>query len=143
MIDANAKEMSHLVRKPNNVVSEQVRHKSGYTVTETLNFGFEKKRKCTIYVAKTKVLISFVVTAKLICIFVFAYIDCWFSHEVAQMCNNVICAIYVYRFQCQSMYSEIVIVLVNQPSRTFAKCFSYTLSYCYSFFLAFSSTLPV
>ena len=61
--------MSHLVRKPNNVVSEQVRHKSGYTVTETLNFGFEKKRKCTIYVAKTKVLISFVVTAKLICIF--------------------------------------------------------------------------
>ena len=28
---------------------------------------------CTIYVAKTKALISFAVTAKLICVFVFAY----------------------------------------------------------------------
>ena len=28
---------------------------------------------CTIYVAQTKVLISFAVTAKLICVFVFAY----------------------------------------------------------------------
>ena len=40
--------------------------------------------KCTIRVAKTKVLISFAVTAKLICIFVFAYADCWFSYEAAQ-----------------------------------------------------------
>ena len=30
-------------------------------------------------------LISFAVTAKLICVFVFAYADCWFSHEAAQM----------------------------------------------------------
>ena len=36
-------------------------------------------------VAKTKALISFAVTAKLICVFVFAYADCWFSHEAAQM----------------------------------------------------------
>ena len=34
-------------------------------------------------VAKTKALISFAVTAKLICAFVFAYADCWFSHEAA------------------------------------------------------------
>ena len=34
---------------------------------------------------KTKVLISFAVTAKLICAFVFAYADCWFSHAAAQM----------------------------------------------------------
>ena len=33
---------------------------------------FNKKRKCTIRVAKTKALISFAVTAKLICAFVFA-----------------------------------------------------------------------
>ena len=33
--------------------------------------------------AKTKALISFAVTAKLICAFVFAYADCWCSHEVA------------------------------------------------------------
>ena len=35
--------------------------------------------------AKTKTLISFAVTAKLICVFVFAYADCWFSHEAAHM----------------------------------------------------------
>ena len=40
---------------------------------ETWNFGFRKKRDCTIQVAKTKTLISFAVTAKLICVFVFAY----------------------------------------------------------------------
>ena len=34
-------------------------------------------------VAKTKALISFAVTAKLICVFVFAYADCWFSHVAA------------------------------------------------------------
>ena len=39
---------------------------------------------CTIRVAKTKALISFVVTAKLICAFVFVYADCWFSHAAAQ-----------------------------------------------------------
>ena len=52
---------------------------------ETGNFGFKKKRNCTIRVAKTMALISFAVTAKLICAFVFAYADCWFSHAAAQM----------------------------------------------------------
>ena len=36
-------------------------------------FVFRKKSQCPIYVAKTKALISFAVTAKLICIFVLAY----------------------------------------------------------------------
>ena len=40
---------------------------------ETWNLGFRKQRYCTIQVAKTKALISFAVTAKLICVFVFAY----------------------------------------------------------------------
>ena len=35
--------------------------------------GFRKKRDCTIYVAKTKALISFAVTAQLICVFLFTY----------------------------------------------------------------------
>ena len=38
-----------------------------------------------MYVAKTKALISFAVTAKLICVFVFACVKCWFSHDAAQM----------------------------------------------------------
>ena len=37
-----------------------------------------------MHVAKTKALISFAVTAKLICFFVFAYAYCWISHAAAQ-----------------------------------------------------------
>ena len=40
---------------------------------------------CTIHVAKTKALISFAVIAKLICVFVFAYAKCWFSHDAAHI----------------------------------------------------------
>ena len=50
---------------------------------EALNFGFTKKRDCIIFVAKTKALISFAVTAKLICVFVFAYAKSRFSHNEA------------------------------------------------------------
>ena len=38
-----------------------------------------------MYVAKTKALISFAVTAKLICVFVFAYAKSRFSHDEAQL----------------------------------------------------------
>ena len=40
---------------------------------------------CTICVAKTKALISFAVTAKLICVFVFAYAKSRFSHDEAHI----------------------------------------------------------
>ena len=40
---------------------------------------------CTIRVAKTKALISFAVTAKLICVFVFAYAKIRFSHDEAHI----------------------------------------------------------
>ena len=43
-----------------------------------------------IYVAKIKVLISFVVTAKLICVFVFAYAKRWFSHDVAHLRKSAV-----------------------------------------------------
>ena len=58
---------------------------SSQTKLEAWNFGLRKKRNCTICVAKTKALISFAVTPKLICVFVFTYADCWFSHEAAQI----------------------------------------------------------
>ena len=38
---------------------------------------------------KTKVLISFAVTSKLICVFVFAYAKCLFSHDAAQLLRYV------------------------------------------------------
>ena len=40
---------------------------------------------CTIRVAKTKALIRFAVTAKLICVFVFAYAKIRFSHDEAHL----------------------------------------------------------
>ena len=40
---------------------------------------------CTIGIAKTKALISFTVTAKLICVFVLAYAKILFSHDEAQI----------------------------------------------------------
>ena len=42
-------------------------------------------RSSTIRVAKTKALISFAVTAKLIYVFVLAYAVFWFSHDAAQL----------------------------------------------------------
>ena len=55
------------------------------TWLEAGTFEFRKFRNCTIRVATTKALISFAVTAKLICGFVFAYADCWFSHAGAHL----------------------------------------------------------
>ena len=42
-------------------------------------------RNCTIFVSKTKALISFAVTAKLICVFFSAYAKSRFSHDAAQI----------------------------------------------------------
>ena len=44
---------------------------------------------CSIYEAKRKVLISFAVTANLICVFVFAYAKRWFSNDAAHMLHLV------------------------------------------------------
>ena len=43
-------------------------------------------KDCTVPVAKTKALISCIFSAQLICGFVFAYANCFFSHAVAHMC---------------------------------------------------------
>ena len=48
-------------------------------------FWIKKVEELYYPVAKTKALISFAVTAKLICAFVFAYADCWFSHVAAHI----------------------------------------------------------
>ena len=45
---------------------------------------------CTISVAKAMALISFAVTAKLICAFVFAYAKYWFPHDTAHLIVQLI-----------------------------------------------------
>ena len=72
------------MRKPVFGVSNQVWHKLGCTAAEMargLQFGFRKMKDCSVYVVKTKVLISCVVTKQLICAFVFAYAKIRFSHD--------------------------------------------------------------
>ena len=47
-------------------------------------FWIQKVEKLYYLCSKIKGVISFAVTAKLICAFVFAYAICWFSHAAAQ-----------------------------------------------------------
>ena len=67
-------------------------------------------RDCTIRIAKTKALISYAVTAQLICVFVFAYAKSRFSHNEAH-----IFSIQNLRdqslFRIQDMKAEIIIKL--------------------------------
>ena len=56
----------------------------------------QHKSGCTICVGKTKALISFSVTAKLICVFVFAFADCWFSHEAALILYSIFVKIFTF-----------------------------------------------
>ena len=56
-------------------------------------FVFRKETNCTIRIAKIKALISFAVTAKLICAFVFAYVNCRFSLDAAHFNKFLYCCV--------------------------------------------------
>ena len=70
-------EMSLVVRKQIFGVSDQVPHKPGCTATEDL------ERRGIVLCRKNKGADQ--LRGKLICIFVFAYANSWFSHNPAQM----------------------------------------------------------
>ena len=75
---------------------------------ETGNFGFRKYRDCTIRVVKTKGLISFAVTTKLFCVFVFPYAECLFSHDCFE---NILLTRVIIRL-VRSAYSMTAIMVV-------------------------------
>ena len=80
--------MSRGARKLVLGVSDQVRNKltcAGTEESQKLEIWDLRRLNFTIRVAKTKALISFAVTAKLICVFVFAYAKIPFSHDAAHM----------------------------------------------------------
>ena len=54
-------------------------------------------------------LISFTVTAKLICVFVFAYAKRWFSHDAAHFCLHLI----VHYFVVKPLYSNFRGIVTN------------------------------
>ena len=78
------------MRTPVFGVSDKVPHKPGCAVTEDVErleiLDLESRG---IRVAKTKALISFAVTAKLICVFVFAYAKSRFSHDEAHIIQHL------------------------------------------------------
>ena len=83
--------MSHVMRKPTMWFPNRSNTNRAVQVEKMAgNFGFSKSRNCTIHLVKTKVLISFAVTAKLFCPFIFAYAKCWFSHDTAQQFSTLI-----------------------------------------------------
>ena len=49
-------------------------------------------------VAKTKALISFAVTSKLIFVFVIAYAKSWFSHDAAHIISKLYCECFFWYF---------------------------------------------
>ena len=80
------------------------------------------QRNCTICVVKTKSLISFAVTAKLICAFVFAYADCWFSHAAAQIIlNNHFIILRIYIFAGKYLFRVQYIFGVSYPIRVITR----------------------
>ena len=72
------------MRKPHSGFPTRSDTKTGCTSTEDGKM-LEISDAGTSYEAKTKALISFAVTAKLICVFVFAYAKSRFSHNEAQI----------------------------------------------------------
>ena len=64
-------------------------------------------RDWTIRIAKTKALISFAVTAKLICVFVFAYAKSRFSHDAAH--------IFLHMAQLEEMSQLYLLTITNFP----------------------------
>ena len=76
------------MRQPTIWVADHVRQTPGCTATEAgkkLEISDLERKDNGRYGAKTKALISCAVTAQLICAFVFAYADCWFSDVAAQL----------------------------------------------------------
>ena len=69
-----------------------------------------EKRNCIICVAKTKTQISCAVTAQLICVFVFAHANLWFSHAKAKVANSC-----VFMWQHYVIFSKLV---PNSPCHT-------------------------
>ena len=114
------KQFHFLMRKPVFGIFDQARHKPGCTSADGLRLeisdlesrGIVQYRDCTIYVVKTKALISFAVTAKMIWAFVFAYANSRFSQNVTQLLK---CQKFTYAL-VQSLYIYICMHEGNKAS---------------------------
>ena len=86
----------------------------------------ESKGLFYLYVAKTKALISFAVTAKLICVFVFAFAKSWFSHDAAHI-------------MFANIYNDLPPALVDQYLGWERKLYLYLFLHLFVLWVTFSS----
>ena len=115
--------MSRLVGKPTMwfpTRSDTNRPVQSQKRTKTLKF---RKKNCTIRVAKTKALIGFAVTAKLICVFVFAYADCWFSHDLVPY----IADLFRHSILLSITYLNMLMENISLRRRKYKICVSYQI----------------
>ena len=72
---------------------------------------------CTIHVAETKALISFAVTAKLICVFVFAYTKSRFSHDEAHFRRKLCFPYFLPKYISKEQIRYVFRYKQNEPRR--------------------------
>ena len=80
-------------------------------------------------------MISFAVTAKLICVFVFAYAKCWFSHDAAHINITGNCNIHLYIIIKCLAIAQITIYHGNDldPNRLFSYSFDLDPNWLFSY----------
>ena len=94
--------MNYVMRKPvrdfgPGLTNPAVQPQKTVSLTQRCNFRFRKSRDCTICVMKTKALVSFPVTAQMMCTFVFAYAKSRLSHDVSHIRVGSCSEIFVFK----------------------------------------------
>ena len=84
LMDINLLNMSHLVEKPSIWFPNRT-DTNRHVQLQNLEILEIVEEELYYPSSENKGADHFAVTAKLICAFVFAYADCWFSHEAAHM----------------------------------------------------------
>ena len=84
--------LSHCMRKQTIWGLDKVLHKPACAATEDgyrLEMSNLRRREIVLYSENKSAAVSYVVTAQLICAFIFVYADCWFSDAATYHTNDV------------------------------------------------------
>ena len=95
-------QLIHVIRKQVFGVTDQDGHKPSCTRAGRLKYSRFRKKRASVrrgfMLSETKMPISYTVTAQPICVtaqlfcaFVFAYEKAWLSHDMTQLCLQIVC----------------------------------------------------
>ena len=88
----------------------EMSHDQSQKKARSWNFGFRKKRNCTVQVGKTKPLITFAITVKMVCTFVFTQVKIQFSYDEAEMQIPVLEQLSTYRSVSWKVFPRLVFI---------------------------------